>query len=155
MCRLCRRSFEMMNWQMKSVPNVANQSQLAASARRLPQRPSQSHRVGMFAAITLLCVTAVGFAGCTKTENAATSASSKSGVDQSHGGWWCVEHGVPEGECARCDKSLVAKFKESGDWCKEHDRPESQCFICGPKRFDKFAAVYEAKTGSQPPKPTE
>ena len=76
-------------------------------------------------------------------------------VDHSHGGWWCVEHGVPEGECARCDSSLVAKFKEAGDWCKEHNRPESQCFICSPKRFDKFVATYEAKTGHKPPQPEE
>lgn len=69
------------------------------------------------------------------------------------GGWWCVEHGVPEGECALCDASLVAKFKEAGDWCKEHNRPESQCFLCSPKRFEKFAARYEAKFGAQPPKP--
>ncbi len=76
-------------------------------------------------------------------------------VDHSHGGWWCTEHGVPEGECARCDSSLVASFKEKGDWCDEHDRPESQCFICSPARFDKFAARYEAKTGHKPPAPEE
>ena len=99
----------------------------------------------------------IGFTGCNKSDNASStpSTSTVNKADLSHGGWWCVEHGVPESECARCDKSLVAKFKESGDWCKEHDRPESQCFLCGPKRFEKFAAVYEAKTGSQPPKPTE
>lgn len=39
-----------------------------------------------------------------------------------------------------------------GDWCKEHNRPESQCFVCDPKRADKFAAEYEAKYGSKPPK---
>ncbi len=123
----------MMSWLMKSVP-----SSLRA-----------------FAAIAMLSLTVVGFVGCTKTENSATSTRSKSDVDLSHGGWWCVEHGVPESECPRCDSSLLAKYKDSGDWCKEHDRPESQCFICGPKRFEKFAAVYEAKTGRQPPKPTE
>ena len=88
-------------------------------------------------------VGALALAGCNKN------------VDLSHGGWWCVEHGVPEEECALCDKSLVAKFKEDGDWCDEHDRPESQCFICSPKRFDKFAATYEAKTGHKPPQPEE
>ncbi|QDT16568.1 RND transporter [Alienimonas californiensis] len=70
-------------------------------------------------------------------------------------GWWCVEHGVPEGECALCDASLVADFKEKGDWCAEHDRPESQCFLCDPDRFDRFAARYAAKYGEQPPRPTE
>jgi len=75
-------------------------------------------------------------------------------VDYSHGGWWCVEHGVPDRGCALCDKSLVAMFKEEGDWCDEHNRPESQCFLYSPARFDKFAAL-EAKTGHKPPQPTE
>ena len=72
-----------------------------------------------------------------------------------HSGWWCVEHGVPEGECALCDTSLVAEFKAKGDWCEQHNRPESQCFQCDPKRFERFAARYEAKFGKQPPEPTE
>lgn len=76
-------------------------------------------------------------------------------ADADHGGWWCAEHGVPEGECALCDTSLVAAFKEKGDWCDEHSRPESQCFTCNPENFEKFAARYEAKFGEQPPKPTE
>ena len=70
-------------------------------------------------------------------------------------GWWCVEHGVPEGECTRCDASLTAGFKDKGDWCKEHDLPESQCFKCNPKRAEKFIARYEAKYGKKPPAPTE
>lgn len=72
-----------------------------------------------------------------------------------HGGWWCTEHGVPEGECALCDTSLIADFKAKDDWCDEHSRPDSQCFTCNPENLDKFAARYEAKFGEQPPKPTE
>ncbi|NND97765.1 MAG: RND transporter [Pirellulaceae bacterium] len=75
--------------------------------------------------------------------------------DHDHGGWWCTEHGVPEGECALCDTSLVSGFKEKADWCDEHNRPESQCFTCNPENFAKFAARYEAKFGHQPPEPTE
>ena len=75
--------------------------------------------------------------------------------DHDHSGWWCVEHGVPEGECALCDASLIAEYKAKGDWCAEHDRPESQCFLCDPDRFDRFAARYAAKYGEQPPRPTE
>ena len=109
--------------------------------------------------LALAAVLAVGVTGCgnveTASEPAESSAAATTQVDHSHGGYWCVEHGVPEGECARCDKSLVAKFKEDGDWCDEHDRPESQCFICSPKRADKFIAQYEAKTGRKPPEPTE
>lgn len=66
---------------------------------------------------------------------------------------WCSEHGVPEDICARCNAKVAAEYKQKGDWCKEHDRPESQCFLCDPKRADKFAAEYEAKYGSKPPKP--
>ena len=110
-------------------------------------------------------------AGCgggdaTPTETAGggdtTPASATAGHDDhddeeggAHDGWWCVEHGVPEGECTRCDSSLIAEFKEKGDWCKEHDLPESQCFKCNPKRADKFIARYEAKYGKKPPAPTE
>ena len=107
----------------------------------------------------LAAVLAIGVTGCSNSETASApadpSATAATNVDHSHGGWWCVEHAVPEGECALCDKSLVAEFKEKGDWCEEHDRPESQCFICSPKRADKFTAQYEAKTGHKPPEPTE
>lgn len=68
---------------------------------------------------------------------------------------WCVEHGVPESECGRCDTNVAAEFQQKGDWCKEHNRPESQCFLCRPDAEAKFAAVYEAKFGEKPPKPTE
>ena len=97
-------------------------------------------------------------AGCSNSDTASNGTAESvaaTSVDHSHGGWWCVEHGVPEGDCARCDKSLVAKFKEDGDWCDEHGRPESQCFICSPQRAEKFIAQYEAKTGQTPPGPTE
>jgi cobalt-zinc-cadmium efflux system membrane fusion protein len=66
---------------------------------------------------------------------------------------WCVEHGVPESQCARCDPKVAAEMKKKGDWCKEHDRPESQCFLCNPKLEAKFAAEYEARYGKKPPKP--
>jgi cobalt-zinc-cadmium efflux system membrane fusion protein len=68
---------------------------------------------------------------------------------------WCVEHGVPESQCGQCDAKLAAEFQQKGDWCEEHNRPESQCFICRPDAEAKFAAVYEAKFGEKPPKPTE
>jgi hypothetical protein len=70
-----------------------------------------------------------------------------------HSGWWCNEHGVPEGMCGQCDSKLAAEFQKNGDWCKEHDRPDSQCFKCHPELAAKFAAQYEAKYGKQPPTP--
>jgi len=106
----------------------------------------------------VLATAAIMLAGCSNSETSSEGAAQSpavNNVDHSHGGWWCVEHGVPEEECALCDKSLVAKFKEEGDWCEEHSRPESHCFLCGPARFDKFATRYEVKTGHKPPKPTE
>lgn len=108
--------------------------------------------------LAAIAAMAIGLSGCTKdqvTSDGTADPVAATNVDHSHGGWWCVEHGVPEEECALCDTSLVAKFKEDGDWCDEHDRPESQCFICSPARFDKFASRYEAKTGQEPPQPEE
>ena len=45
---------------------------------------------------------------------------------------WCVEHGVPESMCTRCNASLTPAFKATGDWCVEHDLPESHCLECNP-----------------------
>ena len=73
--------------------------------------------------------------------------------DPSHGGWWCVEHAIPEEECSMCSAKAAEEFKAKGDWCEEHNRAESQCFICDPSRAEKFAKLYEAKFGHQPPEP--
>ena len=95
--------------------------------------------------------------GCGSSETGApqTDGTSVTKTDYSHGGWWCVEHGVPEADCAQCDSSLVDKFKADGDWCEEHNRPESQCFQCSPARAEKFAKLYEVKVGRAPPKVEE
>lgn len=45
---------------------------------------------------------------------------------------WCGEHEVPESQCTRCDRSLIAAFKATHDWCDEHGLPESQCKACNP-----------------------
>jgi len=91
------------------------------------------------------------------TSVADTSNDGKKDNNAGHAleGWWCTAHGVPEGECSRCDSSLMAGFKKKNDWCKSHDRPESQCFICSSKRADKFVARFEAKFGRKPPTRTE
>lgn len=116
-----------------------------------------SHGLWKWKALFVMGIVSAAVAGCGKTETGTADATATPEVTQvvDDGGWWCDEHGVPEGECARCDASLVAKFKEAGDWCKEHNRPESQCFLCNPARFEQFAARYEAKFGAKPPKPTE
>ena len=89
------------------------------------------------------------------TDTAPAAQSQDHEEEGEHDGWWCVEHGVPEGECTRCDASLTASFKDKGDWCKEHELPESQCFKCNPRRAERFIARYEAKYGKKPPEPTE
>jgi len=85
--------------------------------------------------------------------SAQPSAASTESRATAHSGWWCSEHGVPEGVCARCNSKLAAEFQKKGDWCQEHDRPDSQCFICHPELEARFAAQYEAKYGKKPPKP--
>lgn len=96
--------------------------------------------------------------GCSQTESGTGGAktgapAATTAAAPEHGGWWCVEHGVPEGICAQCSSQVAAEFQKKGDWCKEHSRPESQCFICHPEFEAKFAAQYEAKFGQKPPKP--
>ncbi len=100
--------------------------------------------------LLLLAVTYSAGCGASKTEPVATDQSNVDVSANDHSGWWCVEHGVPEEECALCDTSLVAVYKTRGDWCEAHQRPESQCFVCSPERFEKFAAQYKAKFGEAP-----
>ncbi|MBL9084991.1 MAG: hypothetical protein JNK76_24520 [Planctomycetales bacterium] len=111
-------------------------------------------RFGMGTAASLLL--ALAMTGC---GNEPQPAASDKGADKAaesaakHDGWWCVEHGIPEGICAQCSPKVAAEFKAKKDWCKEHERPESQCFICHPELEATFAAQYEAKYGKKPPKP--
>ncbi len=116
--------------------------------------------------VALTVVSALLLSGCGESDPATTTAVVEPHDDHdhgagaapdghTHGAWWCGEHGVPEGECARCDTSLIAGFKGKGDWCEEHARPDSQCFVCHPELEGKFAARYVAKYGEEPPKATE
>jgi hypothetical protein len=121
--------------------------------------------------VVLSLIAAFALAGCGQTENkggqvkdsgaapkekpvqvAAAKNDEKKAHD--HSGWWCDEHGVPEAECSMCSAKVAAEFKKKGDWCDKHDRAMSQCFICNPKAKDKYAALYRAKYGKEPP-PTE
>ena len=108
--------------------------------------------------LAAVAINSAGFFGCNKSPDKATPATpaqQASDDSHSHDGWWCAEHGVPEEVCAQCSAKLAADFKAKGDWCKEHERPESQCFVCHPEKEAEFAARYEAKYGTQPPKPHE
>jgi cobalt-zinc-cadmium efflux system membrane fusion protein len=100
---------------------------------------------------------AAALSGCSNDAPApsAGQVAVQAGGEREHGEWWCNEHGLPEEECARCDPKLVAAFKAKGDWCDEHNRPKSQCFVCGPSLQVRYAAIYKARYGVDPPKPTE
>jgi hypothetical protein len=100
--------------------------------------------------VTTLAISAIG---CAKPGGSADPATQVASDGHKHDGWWCDEHGVPEEVCALCNVKLVADFKDKGDWCQQHERPDSQCFICHPEIEAEFAAQYEAKYGTKPPKP--
>jgi hypothetical protein len=87
------------------------------------------------------------------TSGAKPAKSSKAAKTKGHEpeGWWCAEHGMPEAECSQCNAQVAAEFKKKGDWCEEHDRAKSQCFKCDPKLKEKYAALYRAKEGKEPP----
>ncbi len=84
-------------------------------------------------------------------ETQVAKADEKKESASNHSGWWCNEHGVPEGECSMCNSKVAADFKKKGDWCDKHDRAKSQCFLCDPKLKEKYAAQYRAKYGKEPP----
>ncbi len=113
------------------------------------------------AAISLFAAVAVIASGCGQQagnkQPVQVSEESHDGHDHAssdshvHGAWWCAAHGVPEEDCSMCSSAAAARFKEKGDWCEEHNRAESQCFECDPSRAEKFAKLYEAKFGEEPP----
>lgn len=117
--------------------------------------------VSWMSGLSLSMVTATGLllSGCgqsgtepAQTESQATQAADVQTVAAvDHGGWWCTEHGIPEGICARCNSKVATEYQQKGDWCEEHSRPDSQCFICHPELEEKFAAQFEAKFGEKPP----
>ncbi|MHB1425288.1 MAG: RND transporter [Gemmataceae bacterium] len=112
---------------------------------------------GVFALLVAGCGQADNKSGQAKEKDAKAKSSQVAQAKQEdkkvhdHSGWWCDEHGIPESECSMCNAKVAAEFKKKGDWCDEHDRAKSQCFICDPKLKDKYAAVYRAKYGKEPP----
>ncbi len=58
----------------------------------------------------------------------------------------CVEHGVAEAVCTKCNPKLAPIFQEKGDWCAEHGLPESFCPTCHPERGGKPAADLSVDT---------
>lgn len=101
-----------------------------------------------------LALFAAGCAGEATKPKADAKKPAEKGEATAHSGWWCDEHGIPEAECSMCQVKVAAECKKKGDWCEKHDRAKSQCFLCDPSLKAKYAAVYRAKEGKEPP-PTE
>ncbi len=105
------------------------------------------------AIFSMLAMTALFAGGC--GQQAADRGEPADVTDVSHddhSGWWCAEHGVPEEVCSMCSAKAAKECKAKGDWCEEHNRAESQCFQCDPSLAEKFAKLYQAKFGKEPPK---
>jgi hypothetical protein len=79
--------------------------------------------------------------GCDKESASRPDSGAATTVARVTEGEWCAEHGVPEAICTRCNKSLIADFKQKGDWCDEHGLPKSQCIECDPSLKAKFEAM--------------
>jgi hypothetical protein len=90
-----------------------------------------------------------------EVEPAPSPSTGTASAGRDHGGWWCVEHGVPETDCTMCSPAAATAAKDRGDWCREHERADTQCFVCHPELEAKFAALYEAKYGEKPPARSE
>ena len=96
-----------------------------------------SRRVRLAAAVVL--VSALSWSGACSTSGEGGASSPPAGeghaaANAQPGTWedWCGEHGVPESQCTRCNRTLVPAFKAVNDWCAEHGLPESQCRACNP-----------------------
>jgi len=83
--------------------------------------------------------------GCEKKSASKQGAGSTTTVARVAESEWCAEHGVPEAVCTRCNKSLIAGFKQKGDWCDKHSLPKSQCIECDPSLKAKFEAMAPQK----------
>ena len=115
-----------------------------------------------FLLLATLTVFGCGKSNSVSTQGGTKAVAAKDDHDQKneikghdHSGWWCAEHGIPEGVCSQCSAKVAADFQKKGDWCADHDRAKSQCFVCDPSLKEKFAAQYRAKEGKEPPEMEE
>ncbi len=108
------------------------------------------------AILSMLATTALFAGGCgQQAADRGGPADVTDAAHDDHSGWWCAGHSVPEAVCSMCSAKAAKECKAKGDWCEEHNRAESQCFQCDPSRAEKFANLYQAKFGKEPPKLTE
>lgn len=90
--------------------------------RRSAETPLRSFEVAFLKVVTLAAVAAVGlFAGCTKQADHPEDdghghgrgghGTTKAHTQDKDGARMCVEHGVPEAQCAVCQPNLAAKLQ--------------------------------------------
>lgn len=60
----------------------------------------------------------------------------------------CVEHGVLEAVCTKCNPQLASIFQAKGDWCEEHGFPDSFCPTCRPERGGRPAVDVSTTDGA-------
>lgn len=126
---------------------IAVQKKIVVEAKKYEQTIEQLVKGGQLAVRDALKVKLIRL----EAEIALERLQQKLLAVQVHGGWWCDEHGVPEDSCSRCNSNVAKQCKAKGDWCDKHDRAKSQCFLCNPKLKERFAAMYRAKYGKEPP----
>ncbi len=86
----------------------------------------------------LVLITVLIGAACQRATDTSKAASQPSGsavATQAASGaeGMCLEHGVLEAVCTKCNPKLVPIFQAKGDWCAEHGFPESFCPVCRPE----------------------
>ena len=82
-----------------------------------------------FAAPLAFCALALSACDRGAPESEAPSAARAAPAPDA----FCIEHGVAEAVCTKCNPKLVLIFQEKGDWCAEHGFPESFCPRCHPE----------------------
>lgn len=83
--------------------------------------------------LALVLVTSlVGLTACDRNRDEGEEPSAATSVPAPDA--FCIEHGVAEAVCTKCNPKLISIFQAKGDWCEEHGLPESFCPICHPER---------------------
>ncbi|MFN7970954.1 MAG: efflux RND transporter periplasmic adaptor subunit [Acidobacteriota bacterium] len=100
----------------------------------------------------LLLIALLLAAGCGGT-NAAPAVAAKTEAQKANkvsADGMCLEHGVLEAICTKCNPALIPVFQAKKDWCAEHGFPESVCPICHPERGGRPQADVSMPTDEGP-----
>ena len=77
----------------------------------------------------VLC--ALALSGCNRGNPADAQSEQEAKAPAANA--FCMEHGVAEAVCTKCNPKLALIFQDKGDWCAEHGFPESFCPTCRPE----------------------